>query len=76
MPFSMKVGLRPGDIVRGDIVLDGDQLPPRKAAQQPQLFGPRLLWPNYRPSQQQYELLFELESIDFSTPLWAGDLTP
>jgi len=46
MPLGTEVGLGPGDIV-----LDGDPAPPRKGAQQPPLFGPRLLWPNGRPSQ-------------------------
>jgi len=42
-----EVGLGPRDIV-----LDGDPVPKRKAAQQPPpLFGPSLLWPNGRPSQ-------------------------
>jgi len=44
MPLGTETGLGPGDIV-----LDGTQLP---HAQQPPLFGPRLLWPNGRPSQQ------------------------
>jgi len=44
MPLGKVVGLGPGHIV-----LDGDQAPP----QQPlPTFGPRLLWPNGRPSQQ------------------------
>ena len=45
--LGTEVGLGPGDIV-----LDGDRAPPRKGAQQPPLFGPCLLWPNGRPSQQ------------------------
>jgi len=47
MPLGTEEGLGPGHIV-----LFGDQLPPRKGAQQPPLFGPCLLWPNGRPSQQ------------------------
>ena len=47
MPLDREVGLVPGDIV-----LDGDQLPSRKGARQLPLFGPCLLWPNGRPSQQ------------------------
>jgi len=43
MPLGTEEGLGPGDIV-----LDGTQLP---HAQQPPLFGPRLLWPNGLPSQ-------------------------
>jgi len=43
----MEVGLGPGDIV-----FDGDLASPRKGVQQPVLFGPCLLWPNGRPSQQ------------------------
>jgi len=40
MPLGTEVGLSPGDIV-----LDGNQHPPP-------FFGPCLLWPNGRPSQQ------------------------
>ena len=48
MQLSTEVGLGPGDIV-----LDGDLAPPpRNGAQQPPLFGPYLLWPNGRRSQQ------------------------
>ena len=48
MSLGMEVGLGPGDIV-----LDGNQLPlKRGGAEQPPLFGPRLLWRNDRPSQQ------------------------
>jgi len=43
MPLGTELGLGPGDMV-----LDGN---PRKGAQHP-LFGPCLLWPNGRPSQQ------------------------
>jgi len=43
MPLSKQVGLGPGHIV-----LDGDPAP--SAA--PPTFGPCLLWPNGRPSQQ------------------------
>jgi len=41
MPFGAEVGLFPGQIV-----LNGDQLPNKKGAQQPPIFGPCLLWPN------------------------------
>ena len=47
MPLSMEVGLGPGDIV-----LDWDPLPHGKGHSSPSLFGPCLLWPNGRPSQQ------------------------
>jgi len=50
MPVATEVGLGPGDIM-----LDGDaQLtpPPKKGHGSPPLFGPCLLWPNGRPSQQ------------------------
>ena len=47
MPLGTEVGLGPGYIV-----LDGDSAPSKKGAQQPPLFGPCLLWPNSRPSQQ------------------------
>jgi len=42
-PLGTEVGLGPGDIV-----LDGDRAPPQKGAQQPPLFGLRILWPNGR----------------------------
>ena len=44
MPLGMEVGLGPGHIV-----LDGDPAPPQ---QHLPTFGPCLLWPNGRPSQQ------------------------
>jgi len=47
IPVGTKVSLGPGHIL-----LDRDPFPPRKGAQQPPLFGPCLLWPNGRPSQQ------------------------
>jgi len=52
MRLGTEVGLGPGDIV-----LDGNPAPPPQktgvgVAQQPPLFGPCLLWPNGRPSQQ------------------------
>ena len=44
----MEIGLGPGDIV-----LDEDPAPTQKWAQKPRpLFGPCLLWPSGRPSQQ------------------------
>jgi len=53
MPLGTEVSLN-----RGDIVLDGDPAPPWKGVQQPpSLFGPCLLWPNGRPSQQLHEVL-------------------
>jgi len=45
MPLGIEVDLGPSHNV-----LDGD-LPPKNGAKQPPLFGPRLLWPNDRPSQ-------------------------
>ena len=30
----------------GHLVLDGDPVPPKREAQQPPIFGPRLSWPN------------------------------
>jgi len=45
--LGTEVGLGPGDIV-----LDEDPAPHMYRAQQPPLFGPCLLWPNGRPSQQ------------------------
>ena len=47
IPLGTEVGLGPDDIV-----LDGDPSALRKEAQQPPRFGPCLLWPNGRPSQQ------------------------
>ena len=48
MPLGMEVGLSPGHIVLG-----GDPAPPHiKGRSSPPLFGPCLLWPNGRPSQQ------------------------
>ena len=47
MSFHMEVGLGPGHIV----LWGPDPALPRKEAQQPPLFGSRLLWPNGRPSQ-------------------------
>jgi len=42
MPRSMEV-----DIGSGDFVLDADPpTPPQKGGRDPQIFGPRLLWPN------------------------------
>jgi len=50
--IKMKLGKEVG-VGPGQIVLDGDPVPPpRKVAQQSPLFGPRLLWPNGRPFQQ------------------------
>jgi len=43
MPLGMEVGLAPGDIV-----LHGAQLSPKWGTAP--IFGPRLLWPNGRPS--------------------------
>jgi len=45
MPLGTEADLGPGDIV-----LDGDPAP-LKRAQHSLLFGPCLLWPNGRPSQ-------------------------
>ena len=47
IPLGAEVGLGPDNIV-----LDGDPSALRKEAQQPPRFGPCLLWPNGRPSQQ------------------------
>jgi len=57
MPLGTETGLGPGDIV-----LDGDQLPPRKGSQQPPLFVPCLLWPN--------------GWMDRGTPWYGGRLQP
>jgi len=48
MPLGTEVGFG-----QGDIMLDGEPaLLPRKGHSIPPLFGPCLLWPNGRPSQQ------------------------
>jgi len=47
MPLATEVRLGPGDIV-----LDGTQLPPKKGYSSFPRFGPCLLWPNGRLSQQ------------------------
>jgi len=47
MPLGKKVGLSPGHIV-----LDGDPVGTQPPQQPLPTFGPRLLWPNGRPSQQ------------------------
>jgi len=48
MPLGTEVGLGPGHTV-----LDGDPGHPHgKGHSSPPLFGPCLLWPNDRPSQQ------------------------
>jgi len=59
MPLGMEVGLGPGDIV-----LDWDPaLLPRKGHSSPPLFGPYLLWPNGRPSQQLLSSCFLILEI-------------
>jgi len=47
MPLGMEVGLGPGHVV-----LDGDPAPLERGTAASPLFGPALLWPNGRPSQQ------------------------
>ena len=47
MPLGTEVGLGPGAIV-----LDGDPAPSENEYSSPPLFGPCLLWPNVRQSQQ------------------------
>jgi len=46
MPLGREVGLGPGDIV-----LDRDPALPMEGGTEAPRFGPRLLWPNSRPSQ-------------------------
>jgi len=55
MLLSTEVGLGPGHIV-----LDGDPASPRKGHNSPQLFGPCLLWPKGRPSQQLLSVVAQL----------------
>ena len=52
MPLGTDVGFG-----HGHITLDGDQLSPRKGAQQPPLFVPCVLWPNGRPMRPSQLLL-------------------
>ena len=66
MPLGTEVGLRPGDIV-----LDENPAPSRKGAQQLPIFGPCLLLPNARPSQQLLSsCLHEGRHKDF---IWSQD---
>jgi len=60
MPLGTEAGLDPCDIV-----LDGDPAPLPEKGTAPPLFGPCLLWPNGRPSQQLLSscLLFLLFKI-------------
>ena len=65
MPLGTKVGLGPGDIV-----IDGDPAPPMKWHCSPPLFGPCLLWPNGRPSQQLLSFckyLFDIELLHINS---------
>jgi len=43
--IKTKLGMQLG-FDAGHTVLDGDQAPPQKGAQEPPIFGPCLLWPN------------------------------
>ena len=61
MSLGTEIGLDPGDIV-----LDGDPARPTKEAQQPPLFGPCLLWPNNRPSQQLLSFCFIIVALIIS----------
>jgi len=50
--ISMLLGMEV-DLSPGNIVLDGDPAPPtERGTAAPPLFGPHLLWPDGRPSQQ------------------------
>jgi len=61
MPLGAEVGLGPGDIV-----LDGDPAPPMlRGTAIPTLFGPCLLWPNSRPSQQLLSSCNLMESMNY-----------
>jgi len=72
MPLGMEVGLGPGDTA-----LDGDPAPPRKGAQQPPpLFGPCLLWPNDRPSQQLLSFCSSLSILAAQLSKTDGKLNP
>jgi len=55
MPLGKEVGLGPGHIV-----LDGNQWGPSPPQQPFPTFGPCLLWPNGRPSQQLLALVYIL----------------
>jgi len=54
----MDVGLGPGP---GHIALDGDPASLSKGVHQPQLFGPRRLWPNGSLSQQLLNSSYRLQ---------------
>jgi len=56
MPLGKEVGLGPGHIV-----LDGDPVGTQPPQQPLPLFGPCLLWPNGRPSQQLLSSCFNVE---------------
>jgi len=66
-PLGTEVDLGPGHIA-----LDGDTAPPTKAAQQPPLFGPCLLWPR-SPISATAEVLFVIylvSDVHFSNAIW------
>jgi len=57
MPLRKKVGLGPGHTV-----LDGDQWRLSSPQQPLPTFGPCLLWPNGRPSQQLLNSCYRLQA--------------
>jgi len=66
MPLGTEVGLS-----TGDIVLDGDPAHPTETGTAaPPLFGPRLLWPNDRPSQQLLSFCFQKVMRSVTAPCY------
>jgi len=69
MPLGKEVGLGPGHSV-----LDGDRVGTQRPPQHPSpLFGPCLLWPNGRPSQQLLSSCF-MPNAEFLPPLYSDSL--
>ena len=62
MPLDEVVGLGPGHIV-----LDGDPVGTQSPQQPLSTFGPCLLWPNSRPSQQQLSSCWTLAFTDVAS---------
>jgi len=57
MEIKMPLGTEE-NLDQGDVVLDGDPVPPRKGRSSPPLFGPCLLWPRSPISATAELLLF------------------
>jgi len=63
MPLGKEVGLGPGHIM-----LDGDQVGTQPPQQPLPTFGPCVLWPNGRPSQQLLSSCFLSRSLEIVFP--------